>query len=384
MVTTPWSENFPLQSIKFPRGGSSWVENGLNKLSWETWVYELGPLRGQTHSFHSSGWGEILSPLFGTEGLYWQGAPEEAHREGILNLGTILCPATMGQWEVVEPGPGKLSPGLLGAERSGEKHTDETSATSALSHPVREELDVWGRTRVDSETSLETQTDPLVPGWTPSISAPPPRGGASIPRASAPVSTRCLLLYCGSPGCKLLEETTTSLGTTGGSGHTSLQSGRDRKPPWWFMWETTDVLSECTSTWWPLRSARNFLRAKNTANISRRLMCHEKCWSFHRPWLERPSKIAPPAVREASVISILRWHEAPSTGPWDRNHGSSTLPRHESIAAWPWSCERGCLSGKTLWSWATTVEVSCTAHILKPSCCLLAIMLVIILTDNTK
>ncbi len=218
MVTTPWSENFPLQSIKFPRGGSSWVENGLNKLSWETWVYELGPLRGQTHSFHSSGWGEILSPLLGTEGLYWQGAPEEARREGILNLGTILCPATMGQWEVVEPGPGKLSPGLLGAERSGEKHTDETSATSALSRPVREELDVWGRTRVDSETSLETQTDPLVPGWTPSISAPPPRGGASIPRASAPVSTRCLLLYCGSPGSKLLEETTTSLGTTAGSG----------------------------------------------------------------------------------------------------------------------------------------------------------------------
>ncbi len=40
MVTTPWSENFPLQDIKFPHGGSSGVENGLNNLGWETWVYE--------------------------------------------------------------------------------------------------------------------------------------------------------------------------------------------------------------------------------------------------------------------------------------------------------------------------------------------------------
>ncbi len=63
-----------------------------------------------------------------------------------------------------------------------------------------------------------TQTDPLVPGRTPSISSLPPRGRASIPRASAPVSTGCLLLYSGPPGCKLLEETTTSIGTTGGFG----------------------------------------------------------------------------------------------------------------------------------------------------------------------
>ncbi len=62
MVTTPWSENFPLQGIKFPRGGSSGVENGLNNLGWETWVYELGPHKGQAHSFHSSGWGGNIEP----------------------------------------------------------------------------------------------------------------------------------------------------------------------------------------------------------------------------------------------------------------------------------------------------------------------------------
>ncbi len=61
--------------------------------------------------------------------------------------------------------------------------------------------------------------------------------------------------------------------------------------------------------------------ARNTANISRRFMCHERCWSFHRLWLERPSKIAPQPVREASGVNILRRHEAPSTGPWDRNQG---------------------------------------------------------------
>ncbi len=73
------------------------------------------------------------------------------------------------------------------------------------------------------------------------------------------------------------------------------------------------------STWWPLRFSRKFLRARNTANISRRLMCHERWWSFLSPWLGRPSRIAPQPVREASVVSILQQHEAPNTGPWDRN-----------------------------------------------------------------
>ncbi len=50
-------------------------------------------------------------------------------------------------------------------------------------------------------------------------------------------------------------------------------------------------------------------------------MRHERWWSFHRPWLECPSKIAPQPVREASVVSILRRHEAPNMGPWDSNQG---------------------------------------------------------------
>ncbi len=50
-------------------------------------------------------------------------------------------------------------------------------------------------------------------------------------------------------------------------------------------------------------------------------MCHERWWSFHRPWLEHPSKITPQPMKEASVLSILRQHEAPNTGTWDRNQG---------------------------------------------------------------
>ncbi len=232
-------------------------------------------------------------------------------------MGTILCPATVEQWEVEEPGPWDRTPR---AERSRKKHTDEASATSVPFRPVREELDAWGKTRVDSETSLETQTDPLVPCQTPSISASPPRGGGTIPRASAPVSTGCLLQHCGPPGYKLLEETATSLGTTGEFGTPVYKVDVTVNPPGDLCWRPP-MLSERTSTWWPLRSARKFLRARNTANISRQLLCHERWWFFHIPWLEHPSIITPQPVRESSVVSILRQDEAPSIGPWDRNQG---------------------------------------------------------------
>ncbi len=56
-------------------------------------------------------------------------------------------------------------------------------------------------------------------------------GGDFIPRASAPVSTGCLLLYSGPPGCKLLEETTTSLGTTGGFGTSVCKVDVTANPP---------------------------------------------------------------------------------------------------------------------------------------------------------
>ncbi len=193
-----------------------------------------------------------------------------------------------------------------------------------------------------------------------SKSAPPPRGGASIPRASAPVSTGCLLLYCGPPGCKLLEETTTSLGITGGFRMPVCKVDVTANPLVIYVGDP-NVLSEWTSTWWPLRSARKFFRARNTANISRRLMCHERWWSFHRPWLEHPSRIAPQPVREASVVSILRRHEAPNMGPWDRNQGFVHITKARKHHPRDLDHVKGIAHlGKTLWFWATTAGVSCT------------------------
>ncbi len=79
---------------------------------------------------------------------------------------------------------------------------------------------------MDSETCFEMQTDPLVPPYQlhhlrvePSFPGP------------QPVSTESLLLFCGPPGCKLLEETTTSLGTTGGFGTPVCKVDVTANPP---------------------------------------------------------------------------------------------------------------------------------------------------------
>ncbi len=240
-----------------------------------------------------------------------------------------------------------------------EMRTDEASATSVSSHPVREELDAWGRTRVGSETYFETQTDPLVPGRTPSISAPPPRGGASIPRASAPVSTGCLLLYCGPPGCKLLAETTTSFGTTGGFGTPVCKvdvtpnlpgdlcrrppmcclSGQAHGGPWDLLGNSWEQEIQPTSPggWCAMRDD----------GPSTDLDSSVPPRSLPSPWGRHLS------LASCDDMKLPTWD--PGTG----TKLSSTLPSHEGIAAWPWSCKRGCPSGKTLWSWVTTAGVSC-------------------------
>ncbi len=65
---------------------------------------------------------------------------------------------------------------------------------------------------------------------TPSISSPPPRGGAFIPRASAPVSTGCSPIFL-VPGTTRQQETTTSLGTTGGFGTPVFKVDVTATPP---------------------------------------------------------------------------------------------------------------------------------------------------------
>ncbi len=164
MVTTSWSENSPLQGIKFPRGGSSGVENGLNNLGWETWVYELGPLRGQAHSFHSSGWGWNLEPL-GTEGPSWLGLGIENR----FRFQNRILVVKLKFW-------------------------------FRLSIPMCFFFLFICEDRCDlAICNFSWQEMPLI-------------------RCGTGVFFWCLLLCCGPPGCKLLAETTTSLGITGGFG----------------------------------------------------------------------------------------------------------------------------------------------------------------------
>ncbi len=103
------------------------------------------------------------------------------------------APASMGLLTIDEPRPGELSPELPGAEQSGGRHTDEASAMFVPWHPAPVELNESERTRGGIVKSLETQTSRPGLNRTSSKSAPLPRCGASIPRASAPVLTGCLL-----------------------------------------------------------------------------------------------------------------------------------------------------------------------------------------------
>ncbi len=221
MVNTPWSENFPFQGIKLPRGGSFGVENGLNNLSWETWVYELGPLRSQAHRFHSSGWGWNIEPLAWARRSLMTGSSRggPSRRDIISGNHTLL--------------------GHRGAMRSSRTRFRRTLSRTSGSREIggnayRQslELDAWARTRVNSEMSLKTQTDPLVPGRSPSISAPPPRGGASIPRALAPVSTGCRMSapILWAPRMQAAWRDNNFPWDHRRIWHTSLQSGHDRKP----------------------------------------------------------------------------------------------------------------------------------------------------------
>ncbi len=53
----------------------------------------------------------------------------------------------------------------------------------------------------------------------------------------------------------------------------SVQRRFVTRPPWRFIYDTTDLLFEHTSTWWQLMSGRKNWEAWHTASIARQLMC---------------------------------------------------------------------------------------------------------------
>ncbi len=172
--------DFPLQGIKFSHGGSSEVENSLNNLGWDTWVYGLGPLRGQAHSFHSSGWGwNIEPPAWNRRSLLTGSSRGGPSRRDIIS-GNHTLPGHRGAMRSSITRSRRTLSRTPGSRAIGGNAYIRSLGHVCTSRPVREELDSWGRTRVDSETSLKMQTDQFVPAQTPSISAPPP------PSISAP------------------------------------------------------------------------------------------------------------------------------------------------------------------------------------------------------
>ncbi len=81
-----------------------------------------------------------------------------------------------------------------------------------------------------------------------------------------------------------------------------MQSRFKTRPPWWFMCDTTDLLSERISTWCPRMSGRKNWPAWHTASISRQLMCKPDSSSDHRVKVGLPSHSAPQPLLEVSVM----------------------------------------------------------------------------------
>lgn len=172
-------------------------------------------------------------------------------------------------------------------------------------HSASRVLEVCGRTRVDSLSNSLKQTDL------------PPLCRTST-RSTPPAWTGFLLPDSGTQVCGL-----------GPEQDLARQSGNR-------AWTQTTLVIYVWDYWCVVWSDKNmvasevwekYFRTRNTALISRQFMCHERRWSLHRPWAERPSRITSQLVREASVVSILRWHNALNTGPWAKNQGFFHITR---------------------------------------------------------
>ncbi len=359
MVTTPRSENLPLQGIQFPRGWSSGVENGLNNLGWETWVYELGPLRDQAHSFHSSGWGwNIEPPAWDRRSLLTgssRGGPSRrenrfgnhtlpGHRGAIRSSGTRSrrtlsstpgSRAIGGKCVKMKPRPHLCH--RIQSERSWMREGEPEWAVRRLSRCKQIHLCLADSFHISSTTS----------GW----SLQSPGLSPCLDRMSAP------MLWA--PGCKLLAETTTSFRTTGGFGTPVCKvdvtsnlpgdlcrrspmcclSGQAHGGPWDLSGNSWEQEIQPTSPggWCAMRDD----------GPSTDLDSSVPPRSLPSPWGRHLS------LASCDDMKLPTWD--PGTG----TKVSFTLPSHEGIAAWPWSCKRGCPSGKTLWSWVTTAGVSC-------------------------
>ncbi len=122
-VSAPWVSTSG--RVQFPHWGSSRLEDGLSNLSWETRGYELCPLGSHTHSFHNSERGWKIIPAASERRSLLTGIPhgEPSRRE--IGSENYTWPGQNGILAIEGPHPDALSLELPGAERSGERRTDE-------------------------------------------------------------------------------------------------------------------------------------------------------------------------------------------------------------------------------------------------------------------
>ncbi len=324
---TPGFKDAPLRRVQLPSSGGSGTGYGFLNFGRQTINHSPWPCMGHTHNFQSSGWGcQILpwswdskSRLIGisqggrykrgvsSENQVWEGQNGAMRRRrapltftlystaGISFIGGNAYRLTFGHGWANASMPRVV--GKLRENQSG--HWDDS----------------WEAKRSTSALPNRSQIWDTV--WRFNIHSP----GLSFcldRKSSARFST---------PGTwTALKERNLSWDQRR-RWRASLSRVRDLEPPWWFMWDTTAILSVLTMTWYPPRTGRKYFKARKTALSSRQFICQKRNSSFHSPLAGLPSKTAPQPVIDASVVIIWRRWIAPILTPLWRKTGSRHINR---------------------------------------------------------
>ncbi len=121
-----------------------------------------------------------------------------------------------------------------------------------------------------------------------------------------------------------------------------LHSTLERIPLWWFIYETTDVLSVRISTCCCSSCGWKSFRPKKTASSSRRFMCHRIWDSSYSPAAGIPSHTAPQPWVDAAVVTITRdatEHRGTPRLKWSglrQSFDVAAMRKHPEVHAYRW------------------------------------------------
>ncbi len=148
---------------------------------------------------------------------------------------------------------------------------------------------------------------------------------------------------------------------------TSVQSRFETRPPWWFIYDTTDLLSERISTWCTRMSGRKNWQAWHTASISRQLMCGLDFSSDHRPKVNLPSHSTPQPLLEVFVVTTFLLCAVSRITPHFSQKGSLQRARADTqarVTVTPWRPWRQATDGTLCFSqnWMGDVKQTQLKH----------------------